>query len=193
MPERTKALPLLLLAAAALAACAEVPSADRVCWEIERQLPGSSFERTEHLRLGRLSLGLLHWLAGFDHDRADQNSIAMFRAISNVEIATYKVRSLPSPEAVRLPESVEQRLRDAGWTTLLRSEEKTDHAWIFYRGDGPKAIRDLYIVALDRKELSLIRVSGRLDQVMARALADEPGRMARLAKGSGSAKRDATR
>jgi len=186
MSERKKAVPLffllLPLAAAALAGCAGVPSADSVRGEIERQLPGARFERAEHLHLGRVSLGLLHWLAGFDHDREDQNSIAMFRAISGVEIATYKVRSLPSPESIRLPADVENRLHEAGWRTMLRSEQKNDHAWILYRGDSPESIRDLYIVALDAKELSLVRVSGHLDQVMARAMAEEPMKMARLGR-----------
>jgi len=193
MPERTKALPLLLLllAAALLAACSGVPSADSVRWEIERQIPGARFEPAEHLRLGRLSLGLLHWLAGFDHDPKDAADIALFRAISGVEVATYKVRALPAPEAIRLPGGFEHRLRGAGWTTLLRSEEKGDHAWILYRGENPGSIRDLYVVALDAKELSLVRVSGRLDEVMARALAAEPRKMARLAKDSGT--RDAAK
>jgi Domain of unknown function (DUF4252) len=188
MPERSaprlpRAVPLfLLLAASTLTACSGVPAAETVRAEIEHQLPGARFEPAEHLRLGRLSLGLLHWLAGFDHDREDQDSVAMFRAISSVEIATYKVRSLPPLEDFRLPEGFEHRLREAGWLTLLRSEEKNEHTWILYRGESLEAIRDFYLVSLDPKELSLIRVSGHLDQVMARALAKEPKKMTKLAK-----------
>jgi hypothetical protein len=179
---------LLLLGALALAACAGPPSAEQVRGEIERQLPGARFAPEEHLRLGRLSLGLLHWLAGFDHDKTDEKERALFRAISGVEIATYKVLSLPALDGLRLPEELEHRLHEEGWTTMVRSEEKGEHTWVLYRGARgahPEVIRELYVVCLDPKELSLIRVSGHLDKLMAEAMADEPKKMARLAKSGG--------
>ncbi|HEV7516919.1 MAG TPA: DUF4252 domain-containing protein [Thermoanaerobaculia bacterium] len=188
MHVKTAAPLFLLVAAAALAACAGPPSAEEVRGEIERQLPGARFLPEDHLRLGRFSLGLVRWLAGFDHDKEDEKDRALFRAISGVEIATYKVRSLPSLEGFRLPEKLERRLREEGWTLMVRSEEKDDHTWVLYRGargtgaNTPEVIRDLYVVCLDPKELSLIRVSGHLDKLMAAALADEPKKMARLTK-----------
>jgi len=187
-----KAAPLfLLLVAAALAACAGPPSAEQVRWEIERQLPGARFTPEEHLRLGRFSLGLLHWLAGFDHDKDDETDRALFRAISAVEIATYKVRSLPSLDGFRLPEGLERRLHEDGWTMMVRSEEKDEHTWILYRGardargEQPEVIHDFYLVSLDSRELSLIRVSGHLDRLMAEAMAAEPKKVTRLAKSDG--------
>src|SRR5690348_15601396 len=94
----------LLAAALAFAACAGPPSAEEVRGEIERQIPGARFEREEHLRLGRFSLGLVRWLASFDQDKEDEKDRALLYAISRVEVATYKVRSLPSPETLHLPE-----------------------------------------------------------------------------------------
>jgi hypothetical protein len=191
---KTAAPLFLLLAAAALAACAGPPSAEQVRFEIERQLPGARFVPEDHLRLGRLSIGLLHWLAGFDHDKDDEKDMALFRAISGVEIATYKVRSLPALDGFRLPEGLEHRLHEEGWTTMVRSEEKDEHTWVLYRsdrpgragrGEHPEVIRDLYLVCLDSRELSLIRVSGHLDQLMAAALAHEPKKVTRLAKSDG--------
>jgi len=178
----------LCAAVLALAACAGPPSAEEVRGEIERQIPGARFEREEHLRLGRFSLGLVRWLASFDHDKEDEKDRALLYAISGVEVATYKVRSLPSPETLHLPEGFERRLREHGWKTLVRNEEKSDHAWIFYRGAGgahPEVIRDLYIVSLDASELALVRVSGNLDKLMAEAMAQEPKKVARIAKSEG--------
>ena len=71
---------------------------------------------------------------------------------------------------------------------MVRSEEKDEHTWVLYRGargEHPEVIRDLYVVCLDPKELSLIRVSGHLDKLMAAALAAEPKKMARLTKAGG--------
>jgi hypothetical protein len=177
-----------LAVALALAACAGPPSAEEVRGEIERQIPGARFERAEHLRLGRFSLGLVRWLASFDHDKENEKDRALFSAISGVEIATYKVRSLPVIESLRLPENVERRLHEEGWTTMVRSEEKGELAWILYRGAGgahPEVIRDFYIVSLDAKELALVRVSGHLDKLMAEAMAQEPKKMTRLARSEG--------
>jgi hypothetical protein len=54
---------------------------------------------------------------------------------------------------------------------------------VLYRGGAnAEVIRELYVVCLDPKELSLIRVSGHLDRLMAAALAEHPKKMARLAK-----------
>ena len=194
MQLKTAAPLFLLLAVTTLAACAGPPSAEQVRFEIERQLPGARFVPEDHLHLGRLSLGLLRWLAGFDHDKGDEKDMALFRAISGVEIATYKVRSLPTLDGFRLPEGLEHRLYEEGWTTMVRSEEKDEHTWVLYRsdhagrpgrGEHPEVIRDLYIVCLDSSELSLIRVSGHLDQLMAAALAHEPKKVTRLAKSDG--------
>jgi hypothetical protein len=186
MHVKTAAPLVLLVAAAALAACAGPPSAEEVRGEIERQLPGARFVPEDHLHLGRFSLGLVRWLAGFDHDKDDEKDMALFRAISGVEIATYKVRSLPSLAGFRLPEKLEHRLHEEGWTLMVRSEEKDEHTWVLYRGANTEVIRDLYVVCLDPKELSLIRVSGHLDKLMAAAMADEPKKMARLTRSGGA-------
>ncbi|HTQ79311.1 MAG TPA: DUF4252 domain-containing protein [Thermoanaerobaculia bacterium] len=170
----------LLGAAALLTACSSTPSTDEVRWAIERQLPGARFERQDHLHLGRFTFGLVRWIAGFDHEPGDQKDLEILRAISGVEVATYKVRSLPPLDSLKLPENLEHRLHEAGWNTMVRSGQKDEQAWILYRGDSMDAIRDLYIVSLDQKELALVRVSGRLDRVIARAMADEPKKLAHL-------------
>jgi hypothetical protein len=188
MKMKTSAPLLLLLAAATLSGCASTPSAEEVRGEIERQIPGAHFERAEHLRLGRFSLGVVRWLASFDHDKNDEADRALFNAISGVEIATYKVRSLPAIESLSLPETLERQLRDGGWTTMVRNSEKNEQTWVLYRGGAavgsgkPEVIRDLYVVSLDAKELSLVRVSGHLDRLMAAAMAEHPKKMAQLAK-----------
>jgi hypothetical protein len=185
MKIKTAAPLLLLLAMAPLAACAGTPSAEQVRGEIERQLPGARFEPAEHFRLGRFSLGLVRWLASFDHDKKDQEDIALFRAISGVEIATYRVRSLPADAALSLPEKLEHQLREAGWTTMVRNSEKSEQTWVLYRSADSEVIRDLYVVSLDPRELSLIRVSGHLDRLMAAAMADHPKKVAQIAKSEG--------
>jgi hypothetical protein len=182
MKMKTTAPLLLLLAAATLGACASTPSAEEVRGEIERQIPGARFERAEHLRLGRFSLGVVRWLASFDHDKNDEADRALFNAISGVEVATYKVRSLPPIERLSLPDTLERQLREGGWTTMVRNSEKNEQTWVLYRGKNQEVIRDLYVVCLDAKELSLVRVSGHLDRLMAAAMAEHPKKMAQLAK-----------
>jgi Domain of unknown function (DUF4252) len=171
---------LLLAATALLAACTGAPSPEEVRGEIERQLPGSRFQPAEHFRLGPVSMGLVHWLVGFDHDRKDEAGRAIVRAISHVEVATYKVLALPETADFRLSEKLERRLQGGGWTTLVRTEEKGEHAWVLYRVEAPATIRELYIVTLDPKELTLVHLRGRLDEVAARALAEKPRKVAQL-------------
>jgi hypothetical protein len=175
-------LALSLLLALQLGACKATPSVDEVRAEIEERFPGASFEPDVHLRLGPIGMGLVHWLAGMAGEPNDKN-LAMARAIRRVEIATYKVRSLPAADEMRWSPGFERRLAQAGWTAVLRVAEQGDRTWLFYRGDQGAAISDLYLVALDGDELALIRINGRLDRLFAEAVAAHPKKLMQLAAG----------
>ena len=175
-----QAAPLLLLLlplTGSLAGCAGgSPSVDTVRWEIERRLPEARFERDSHIRLGRLTLGLARRIVHIA-DPGDPDT-AVLDHIRRIEVATYRVRSLPDlNHHLNTQTAFEKALAQNGWTMALRERDAKSRTWMFLRFDGQEKLSNLYVVALDPAELTLIRLDGHLDRAMAESIADHPKEM----------------
>lgn len=156
-----------------LGACdGEPPSAGEVRAHLERSLPGVSFRRAEHVRLGRFSLALVRGLVRVAGE--DRETRQVLGSIRRVEVATYDVDGALDLSAVRAPRDLERRLARAGWQPMVREQEEGSLTWVFLRPDAEGAIRNLYIVDLDPDELTIVDLAGRIDELMAAALADDP-------------------
>lgn len=46
---------------------------------------------------------------------------------------------------------------------------------MFMRQDDQGGIRNIYVLALDEVELTMVSLEGRLDRLLATAIADDPG------------------
>lgn len=174
---KRSALLLTLLSCATiwLGGCRDAPSAGALRFEIERQLPGVELERESHIRLGRFTMGLAKKIARLADDEDDED-LRVISHIKRVDVATYRVVSRPAGP-LELPADFEARLARKGWETTLRAREDGEQTWVLFRSDPKGAIRSLYVVAFDSHELSVIQVEGRLDRLIAQALADDPGEL----------------
>jgi hypothetical protein len=176
-----------------LAGCDGTPALDEVRSEIESALPGIDLVPEDSLHLGRVSLGLVHWIVGRDDDdeqvaggdgSADREGARLVRAIHRLDLATFRVRSMPQSAGDSWSPELARRLGAAGWSLVVHAAEPGEQTWVFYRGDGDGAITVLYVVSLERGELSLIRLGGRFDQALARAVARQPKRVMPAKAGS---------
>ena len=178
-------VPLLL----ALAGCgAGSPSIDTVRGEIERRIPEASFERESHIRLGRITLGLARGIVHLaDPGRSGHQGA---RRCCRLEVATYRVRSLPDLEKrLNAKTGFEQALARNGWTMVLHERDHGSRTWIFLRADAKGALSNLYVVSLDPSELTLVRIDGRLDRAMADSIAEHPKKLAQEVGGGSEAAR----
>lgn len=189
---KTRLIPFLcLLPLAGLAAgCAGgAPSVEAVHSEIQRRVPEARFELEEHIRLGRISMGLIHGLVRLVADDEDEQELKMINEVHRVEVATYKVTSLPDLDRfesqLKGPTGFEQDLARAGWTLAVRTREAGERTWIFLHTTPDGGLSNLFVVALDHGELSLVRVDGRLDRAFAAAVADHPKEVVREVGGAG--------
>ena len=159
--------------ALSLGACKSSPTVSDLRWQLEEQIPGAEFEKEFHLRLGGLSLGLGKKLAGWA--MADDEELAgLMKAVKRVEIGSYRVVSLPPLEQVELPASLMNRLGKSGWSLVVRVQDESERVWMFMRQDGKGGIRNIFVVALDEVELTMVSVEGRLDELLADAIAADP-------------------
>lgn len=172
-----------LLSLAALAGCAGSPSVDQVRREIERRVPEARFEPEEHIRLGRVSLGLTRGLIRLVPGKIEGQEA--LTSVHRLEVATYQVSDLPDLTDIDSKLRFEKKLAQDGWAMMVRTRDSGSRAWMFVRDDGKGALRNLFVVDLDDSELTLVRIDGRLDQAFAEAIADRPRDAVRTVRGEG--------
>lgn len=158
-----------------LAGCGGSPTVSEVRWELERRFPEARFEPEEHVHLGRFTMGLLHGVVRLAaHDEDDREGAAIFRQINAVDVASYKVHNLPSLNGLAADPRFDRELQRHGWSLLVRTHEENESTWVYVRGGEDGVLNNLFVVSLERNELTLVRVDGRLDRMVAMAMAEHP-------------------
>ena len=166
----------LLSLASLLAGCGGSPTVSEVRWELQRRFPEARFEPEEHVHLGRFTMGLLHGVVRLaaSHDEDGREEAEVFRQIHAVDVASYKVHNLPSLDGLAADPRFDRELRKHGWSQLVRTHEANESTWVYVRGTGDGVLNNLFVVSLEKDELTLVRVDGRLDKMIAMAMAEHP-------------------
>lgn len=163
---------LLVVAAALLAGCASSsPPASRVTHSITAVNQGCRLDREEHVSLGRIALSLLKpvvRLAG------ESDAAATLSMIDRVEVATYRLQTPGSCSGDGWVDDFGAEMSDAGWRRMMMERDGDESSWVFARGGENGELQGLYVIAVDRHELEVVRIEGRIDRLMAEAMADEP-------------------
>ncbi|HYO16713.1 MAG TPA: hypothetical protein VE685_26245 [Thermoanaerobaculia bacterium] len=181
MKRNTLSAALLLSLTLPFAGCADAPSADSVRWEIQQRIPEARFETEEHIRLGRLTLGLIKGLLRLVPN-ADEGA-AVVREIHRLEVATWRVHGLSDLDRLPSQTRFEDQLSRSGWAMTVKAKDGESRSWLFTRSNGEGSIRNLLVVDLNGDELSVVRLDGRLDRAFAEAIAERPREAARIASG----------
>lgn len=164
---------ILALLLPGVAGCLWTPELSGIQREIERQLPGAHFEKDVRLNLGPLSLGLARFVTGFiPKDMAPEAREAhdYLEEVRRVQMALYRTLELPPLQEVRLPEHLKARIVNEGWHLAVKKQSASELVWVLTR-EEMSLVRDIYVILLDRQHLALVRVEGRMDQLLAKAMA----------------------
>ena len=164
----------LVATSALLAGCGGSPSVEEVHRELQSRFPHARFEPVEHVHLGRISLGLLHGLVRF---AADDDASTIVSSIGGVDYASYKVRDLPDLDGLAGSPRFAEQLARTGWSLMVRTRENAERTWVYVRSDEKGELRNLFVVSLEKDELTLVRLDGHLDRAVAAALAEHPKSM----------------
>ena len=175
---RVAAAVLVLTAALAAGGCEDLPSSAVIRSELEREIPGARFSRDSHFHLGPVAMTLIKPIVRAALD-ADDEARLIVAGIRRVDVTTYRVESLPEEIAPHTLRRLEGRLTVNGWIPTLRDTDVADSSWVFSRLHDDGTLGALLVVELDASELTIVGVTGRLDEVLARALAEEPGELSR--------------
>lgn len=174
---------LFLSLSSLLVGCSGAPSVETVGWEIQRRFPEARFEREEHFHLGRISLGLLRGLVRMVPGEVEGQEF--LTRVHGLEVASYRVSSMPDLDRLAGDTRFEKQLTQAGWTMAVRARDEESRSWVFLRADPAGALRNLFVVDLEDDELTLVRIDGRFDQAFAEAIAAHPKKAVETVKGEG--------
>jgi len=150
--------------------CVWTPELSRVASELESQLPNATFDKEFAVSLGPMALGFAKLISGMVGDDDVQHARAYLKDVSRVQVAVYDTHDMPSMSNIKMPSRLKD-LEDRGWETAVKVREENEAVWVMYRIDK-NSIRDLYVVVLSNDELVLVKATGNLDRIMARALID---------------------
>lgn len=161
---------VLVFLALSSSGCVWTPELARVAGELERQLPEARFDKEFSLSLGPVAIGFARLVTGMVGDDDVQHARRYLRDVSRVQVAVYDTTDMPPISNLRMPSRLAELEKD-GWETAVKVREEDEAVWVMYRIDGD-AIRDLYVVVLNDEELVLVKATGRLDRIMAKALVE---------------------
>ena len=150
--------------------CVWTPELSDIKKDIARQIPGTTFEHEMSFAIGPGGMALARAVCTFVPPAREART--WLKDVSRVEVARYDVITSELATDLKTPQRIEEMLAD-GWEMAARVREKNDAAWVLYKLDG-ESIREVFVVSLDRHELVMVKVKGRLERVIARAL-DEIG------------------
>ncbi len=164
---------LAVLALALLnSGCYRAVRLERMGHEIADACEGAHFKKDVSLSLGGLSWGILKSIA-MAAEKDDPEVRAYVGSLDKIEIVVYKAQGISKDDARPIGEVVKSWLDD-DWSLMVKTLEADDMAWIHYREDKG-GIREMQIAAYDGDEFVIVRLSGRLDEMMEIAVEDHGG------------------
>ena len=147
--------------------CLWAPELDRVRRDLQEQLPGVHFKKEFAITLGPLSLGLARSVTRFVPDAREASTY--LKEIRRVKLAVYKVDDLPRHSKVAVPIQLQKLLEKRDWELAAKINERDERVWVLYK-ERNDVVREIYVVVLSRDELIMVRVEGRIDRLLAKAV-----------------------
>ena len=121
----------------------------------------------------RLGPGLLSCAKlAVNNSKVDCDEVSYLKDIKNIQIGIYKLRNADKEKVMVIPEKIDRRLARKGYEPIVKCKEPDETVWVLTRMKGKK-IKALYIIALDRQELILVEIHGRLDRIIERAIQEK--------------------
>lgn len=149
-----------------LSGCITNPDLEDIPRIFSQELKPARLETKVKLELGPSLLSL----AKFGVNLTDSEAREYLSDIRKIQLGIYEVSGFSSLNKVW--EKASQRMAQKGWQILVKSKDKDNISLIFYRLKR-KGRGWLYLINLDQTELVLVKVEGRLERLIEKALQDE--------------------
>jgi len=168
MKTRNLLLSIVMATMPCAGGCMWTPELSQIKQDLARQLPGTTFKHDMSLSIGPGGMALARAVTSFIPPARDAR--AWLKDVSRVEVAVYDLHSDRATTSIETPARIQEMI-DKGWEMAARVRERDQSVWVLYRMEG-ESVRELFVMALDREELTMVKVKGRLERVIGRVLSD---------------------
>jgi len=158
------------LAALSSPGCFWSPELAGVRHDLERQIPGASFDTNIELSFGPVLLTFARIVTSVIPGAREARPY--LHGVSRVQVGVYESH-VDSLADLHMPKRL-QSLVENGWETAVRVRDDDEAVWLLYRPDG-ESVKEVFIVVLDRDELVLVKARGHLERLVAAALKETHG------------------
>jgi hypothetical protein len=153
------------------------PRTASVAHSIEVSQPQCNLEREEHIALGGLKLSAVKALVKL---ASEEEAAEILAGVKRVEVATYDVSGGEQCRDLASLGAIEAELIQQGWSPSIREQGAGEATWVFMREGENGSTEGLYVVTFDQRELEIVRIEGRIDEILAEAIAETPSEAAQI-------------
>ena len=118
------------------------------------------------LRVGPGLMSFTSLLVGFAD--VEEEAVTYLQDIKNVQVGVYKL-DMDHRRRITIPEKISSKMARKGYTPMVKTKSSDEAVWVLTKMKG-KRLDALYVIAVDRSELVLVEVRGRLERLIEKAL-----------------------
>ncbi|MBC8182093.1 DUF4252 domain-containing protein [candidate division KSB1 bacterium] len=128
-------------------------------------------ETEVQLQIGSGLLSLSRMIVSMvDHSETDM-AVDYLRDIRNVQVGVYKLTDFNRDRPLIIPVRIARKLSKKGYEAMVKVKDRDSATWVMTKMRG-KRLTSLYVISLDRDELVLVEVEGRLGRLIEKAVHD---------------------
>ena len=90
--------------------------------------------------------------------------------VCNVQVGIYKIKKTEQSSKLNIPATVEKILNESGWERFIRVQKDKGEGVELYFKEIEKDVVSIFIVVLDNKDLILVETSGRIENIIEKAI-----------------------
>ena len=149
--------------------CVFTPDLDKVQRMVAKEIEPATMKTQVKLNLGPVALSLTRLITRLAD--VEEEARGYLDHIERVEINVQEISGLSSLSSIHWPEGLERRLKREGWEIMVKVRDEEEITLVLYKS-RKKTIGSMYVMSLSPDELVLVKVQGRLDAIITRALED---------------------
>ncbi len=130
---------------------------------------GVHFHKDIEFSIGSAGLSFASAIADF----SDEDAHEVIRHLSKVQVGVFRNSDPVSRQAaIEILNKIDRRLQSDGWSYLVKSYDKADVSSVYVKQNLNNELREIFVINLSAKELTIVNVKGRLERIIATVIRD---------------------
>ncbi len=165
-----KKLKILLLLSGILLICTGcITSTEFNCVEnmIKEQINPARIKTNFKFSFGPVSLSTARTFINIADNEKEVDTY--LKEITSVQLGIYEIHSTERSHQLNIPGDIKNNFNKLGWEMFVNAKNNNEHVNLYYRQIND-VIGSMYVVVLERHEMIIVEVRGRLDKIIEAAI-----------------------